>query len=442
MPSRAKLPDRCLGAGLDRVGNGDDARLLGRRALRTSASCPARPARQPAPRAHRHRCPRRASAWRCRPAPLARRPSPECRGRRCCRSRLRRERRAPRCAPPPRSPRPADAPSPARPTATSRSSSPSSTPPAETTSVSAGLPSVSVPVLSSTIAVMLDTFSSVAASLIRMLCRAPMPVPTATAVGVARPRASGQAITTAEIANVSAVIAAAPPKKYHDDKRDDARADRQNHQILRRLVGQALPRRLGVLRPLHQLHDLRQRGVGADLRRPEADAAAAVDRAGDHGVAWPLGDGHALAGDQRFVDAGFAVDAPRRRPAPCRPAGAAQCRRPRTSLLGIVRSWPSRITVACGGTRSNSARSASLVPRRERISIQWPNSTNVTSIAAASKNVSPPRDGDQHAEHVGGEHAGRDQHAHIEHAPPQRLVGAGDETSSRSRTPPASRAPA
>lgn len=34
--------------------------------------------------------------------------------------------------------------------------------------------------------------------------------------------------------------------------------------------------------------------------------------------------------------------------------------------------------------------SVSLAPRRERISIQYPNNTNVTSIAAASKNVSPP----------------------------------------------------
>jgi hypothetical protein len=45
-----------------------------------------------------------------------------------------------------------------------------------------------------------------------------MPVPTATAVGVARPRASGQAITTAEIAKVIAVMAAAFPKKYQARK--------------------------------------------------------------------------------------------------------------------------------------------------------------------------------------------------------------------------------
>ena len=56
----------------------------------------------------------------------------------------------------------------------------------------------------------------------------------------------------------------------------------------------------------------------------------------------------------------------------------------RTSLLGIVTSSPSRITVACGGTRSKRARRASLVPRLERISIQWPKRTKVTSMAAAS----------------------------------------------------------
>ena len=39
---------------------------------------------------------------------------------------------------------------------------------------------------------------------------------------------------------------------------------------------------------------------------------------------------------------------------------------------------------------SNSARRLSLVPLRLFISIQWPKSTNVTSIAAASKKVSSP----------------------------------------------------
>jgi hypothetical protein len=58
-----------------------------------------------------------------------------------------------------------------------------------------------------------ETPSSVAASLMSMLWRAPTPVPTATGVGMARPSVSGQAITTAEIAKVSANRAGAPAMK-------------------------------------------------------------------------------------------------------------------------------------------------------------------------------------------------------------------------------------
>ena len=54
------------------------------------------------------------------------------------------------------------------------------------------------------------------------------------------------------------------------------------------------------------------------------------------------------------------------------------------SALGILSSLPSRITVALGGTRSNSARRESDVPFRDLISIQWPNRTKVTNKAAAS----------------------------------------------------------
>jgi hypothetical protein len=60
------------------------------------------------------------------------------------------------------------------------------------------------------------------------------------------------------------------------------------------------------------------------------------------------------------------------------------------SEVGSSCSCPSRITVAVGGTMSNRARRLSLVPLRLFISIQWPKSTNVTSIAAASKKVSSP----------------------------------------------------
>ena len=36
-------------------------------------------------------------------------------------------------------------------------------------------------------------------------------------------------------------------------------------------------------------------------------------------------------------------------------------------------------------------------------------------------------EGDQDAEEVGGEHAGCDEHAHVERTPPQRMVSARDE---------------
>jgi len=48
------------------------------------------------------------------------------------------------------------------------------------------------------------------------------------------------------------------------------------------------------------------------------------------------------------------------------------------------------MTVAVGGTMSNRARRLSLVPLRLFISIQWPKSTKVVNIPAASKNVSSP----------------------------------------------------
>ena len=55
-----------------------------------------------------------------------------------------------------------------------------------------------------------------------------------------------------------------------------------------------------------------------------------------------------------------------------------------TSEVGITSSFPLRITLACGGTRLKRACNASVVPRLLFISIQWPNKTNVVSIAAAS----------------------------------------------------------
>lgn len=62
-----------------------------------------------------------------------------------------------------------------------------------------GLPEVRVPVLSKTIVLIDLIFSRMSAPLIRMPYDAARPVPTITAVGVANPRAHGQATTSVEI---------------------------------------------------------------------------------------------------------------------------------------------------------------------------------------------------------------------------------------------------
>ena len=86
--------------------------------------------------------------------------------------------------------------------------------PKVTTSVTSGRPSVTVPVLSNTTVVTDFAFSKAAADLKRSPNRAPAPVPTMMAVGVARPSAQGQEMTR----TLTAVVAANSheyPRKSH-----------------------------------------------------------------------------------------------------------------------------------------------------------------------------------------------------------------------------------
>lgn len=66
-------------------------------------------------------------------------------------------------------------------------------------SLTSGLPDVSVPVLSKTIVSIFVIFSNISAPFIKIPWEAARPVPTITAVGVANPKAHGQAITRVEI---------------------------------------------------------------------------------------------------------------------------------------------------------------------------------------------------------------------------------------------------
>ncbi len=88
-----------------------------------------------------------------------------------------------------------------------RSSTPASVnPSAATTETTAGLPSVSVPVLSMTTVSMRPAASSASPPRTRIPASAPFPVPTMIAVGVARPMAHGQAMMTTPMNAVSARV--------------------------------------------------------------------------------------------------------------------------------------------------------------------------------------------------------------------------------------------
>jgi hypothetical protein len=79
-----------------------------------------------------------------------------------------------------------------------------------TRSVSTGSPRVSVPVLSIASTLTFSARSSASAFLTRMPAEAPCPVATMIAVGVASPRAQGQAITSTATALTSAALKTPP----------------------------------------------------------------------------------------------------------------------------------------------------------------------------------------------------------------------------------------
>mmetsp|Transcript_16959 Transcript_16959/g.46561 ORF Transcript_16959/g.46561 Transcript_16959/m.46561 type:complete len:230 (+) Transcript_16959:1215-1904(+) len=78
-------------------------------------------------------------------------------------------------------------------------------------SVTAGLPLVSVPVLSKTTESTLEASSSVSPPFMSTPCLAPTPVPTMTAVGVASPSAQGHEMTKQAMPKRSAVVSGVSP---------------------------------------------------------------------------------------------------------------------------------------------------------------------------------------------------------------------------------------
>ena len=94
--------------------------------------------------------------------------------------------------------------------AAARSRSSAETPAAHTASTTEGVPRVMVPVLSSTTVFTPWAVCRASAVFAKMPARAPRPVPTMTAVGVARPSAHGHEMTSTDTACESAVSSPAP----------------------------------------------------------------------------------------------------------------------------------------------------------------------------------------------------------------------------------------
>ena len=240
-----------------------------------------------------------------------------------------------------------------------------------------------VPVLSSTMVSIRLTPSSVAASLMRMLWRAPRPVPTATAVGVARPNASGQAITTAEIANVS-------------DCRKGACAISDHERNVTIPAPTATTTSTAAARSAIRCPgafdfcalSTRSAICARTVSRPTCVASARIGPVALIEPPTTLSPGFLCAGRLSPVtrDSSTSVVPSTTRPSTgiFSPGRTISTSPTFTSAVGTSRSAPSRRTRAIGGVRSKSALSASDVPRRDFISIQCPKSTKVTSMAAAS----------------------------------------------------------
>ena len=230
-----------------------------------------------------------------------------------------------------------------------------------------GLPSVSVPVLSTTSVSTFSMRSSASAFLISTPACAPRPTPTMIDIGVASPSAQGQAMISTRTRRRPARRRSAAPARTiaQATKASDARPRSPPARTSRRPDRPAAGSARGCAAP----RPPSARSARAPCRVPTLlgahdEAAGAVERAADDAVAGVFRHRHRFAGHHRFIDARSALQHARHRPAPFRRAARAAGRRPAPASSGISSSLPSaRTRRAVLGARSSSARMAPLVCR-------------------------------------------------------------------------------
>jgi len=174
--------------------------------------------------------------------------------------------------------------------------------PSVTMALTSGWPVVMVPVLSNIHNVNRATFSSVSPVLMSIPRFAPTPIPTMTAVGVASPKAQGQAMTSTEMKLLIAHCHASPePMSNHMTKARVAMIRTKGTKIAATRSASVY----GGFRSLGTLHggnDLGQGRIFTDACRLEGEGARLVDRTTVHLIAWSFADGEAFPREERFVD--------------------------------------------------------------------------------------------------------------------------------------------
>ena len=173
------------------------------------------------------------------------------------------------------------------------------------TAASTGRPTVSVPVLSSTIASRWASRSSASPPLKSTPSCAPRPTATVSAAGTANPMAQGQAITS-----TATVLASASGSECaaisQDTKVSSSQTQHHGHKDGTGAVGQPLHGRARALRLLHHARNLRQHRCLAQRLSAANHSAVVVERAGQHAAARLAAERRGFAGKHRFVHGGAA----------------------------------------------------------------------------------------------------------------------------------------
>ena len=256
--------------------------------------------------------------------------------------------------------------------------------PIATTSVTAGRPRVSVPVLSKTTVFTLCRSSSAAALLMSTPTSAPRPVPTMIAVGVASPIAQGQAITSTATALVSAKSAAGAGPRSHQTTKVTA--------AMARTIGtktaatRSAIRWIGAREPWACSTSLMIRASVVSLptraaRNTKPPVRFTVPAKTFDSVVFSTGRLSPVSMDSSTAE-------PPSMTTPStgtRSPGRMRIRSPTsTSAVGTSTSCPSRSTRAVRGASATSRRIASDVRPRARASSQRPSTTSVMTTALTS----------------------------------------------------------